>query len=106
MLVQIDSQFGCAVDDVVAVDAAGEGLVLELLPDAGDFDIVDGFAGLDERAGGEEAGELVAGEERLVQMRDARRAGVLGVAEDGVANLRRPAALFEDADADPGMLFG
>jgi hypothetical protein len=106
VLVQIDGKFFRAVEDVVAVDAAGEGFVLELFPDAGDFDIVDRFARLDERAGGEEAGKLVAGEEHFVQMREARRAGVLGVAEDGVADLRRPATLFEDADTDVGMLLG
>src|SRR6202012_2417576 len=100
----IDGKFFRAVEDIVAVDAAGEGFVFELFADAGGFDIVDRFAGFDEGAGGEEAGELVAGEENFVQMREARGAGVLGVAEDGVTDLRRPATLFEDADADVGML--
>jgi len=66
---------------------AGEGLVFHLLPDAGDFNVGDGFGGLDEGAGGEEAGQLIAGKERLVEVGDARRAGVLGVAEDGSAHL-------------------
>jgi hypothetical protein len=106
VLIEVNVQLLRSVEDIVAVHAAGEGFVLELFPDTRDFDIADGLAGLDEGARGEKARELVAGEESLVQVRRALRAGVFGVAEDGMADLLGPATLFKDADADPRMLIG
>ena len=94
VLIEVNIQLLCSIEDIVAVHAAGEGFVLELFPDAGDFDIADGLAGLDEGASGEKARELVTGEESLVQVGDARSVGVFGVAEDGMADLLRPATLL------------
>jgi len=105
VIVERDAEFGCAFDDVVAIDAASEGFVFHFLFHACDFDVVDGFGGLDQRAGSEKAGELVAGEQRFGQMRDARDAGVFGVAEDGNANFLRPALLGKYRDADKRVLF-
>ena len=101
-----DLEFGCAFDDVVAIDAAGEGFVLHFLFHSGDIDIVNGFGWFDERAGGKESRELIAGEERPGELRGARDAGVFGVAEDGGAHFFGPALFGEDGDADEGMLFG
>jgi hypothetical protein len=89
---------------VVAIDAAGKGFVLHLLFHAGYIDVVNGLRRLDEGAGGEEAGELIAGEERPGELRLARDAGVFGVAENSGAHFLRPALLGEDRDADEGML--
>jgi len=54
------------------LDATRESFVLHLFPHAGGVDIVDRLCGLDQRAGGEESGELVAGEESLGELRGAR----------------------------------
>jgi hypothetical protein len=47
----------------------------------------------------DEAGQLVAGEERPLQGRVARQLQVLGVGEDGDDDLLRPALLAEDGRA-------
>ena len=101
--VEIDAEFGCALEDIFAGDAAGEGLVLEFFAHAGGFDIGDLAAGLDQGAGGEKAGEFVAGEEGFVEVGEARDAGVTGVSEDGGAQLGGPAETLQFADADEGM---
>jgi hypothetical protein len=105
VVVEGNVELGCAFDDVVAVDAASEGLVLHFLPHAGGVDIVDGLCGLDEGTGGEEAGELIAGEEGFGELGCARDAGVFGVAEDGGAYLFGPSLLGENGDADERMFF-
>jgi hypothetical protein len=56
--------------------------------------------------GGQKAGQLVAAKQRLIQMRDARHAGVLGVAQDGGSQLDGPAQPFQFADSNEGMLVG
>ncbi len=61
---------------------------------------------LHQRGGGDEASELVAGEEGLLQLRVAADSGVVGVRHDGSANVFGPAALGEDGIALVGMLFG
>ena len=66
----------------------------------------DGLCGLDEGAGGEEAGELVAGEEGLSRWVVGRDAGVVGVGEDGVEDFFGPAVIAEVGDADEGVLGG
>ncbi|MEI9969798.1 MAG: hypothetical protein WDM87_14670 [Terracidiphilus sp.] len=47
-----DAKLGCALHDVFAVHSTGESLVLHLLLDAGNLDVRDGLAGLDQGAGG------------------------------------------------------
>jgi hypothetical protein len=56
VLIEVDSQLGCAVDDVFAVNSLGEGFVFHLFADSGDLDVVDRFCGFDEGAGGEKSG--------------------------------------------------
>lgn len=92
--------------DIVAVDAAGEGFVFELLFDSSYFHVGDGFRWFDQGAGGQEAGQLVAGEENLVEVRDARNAGVLRMAEDGGACFSGPAEALKLADADERVFLG
>src|SRR6266436_749433 len=62
VVVEGDAELLSAVVDVVATDAAGEGFIFQLFLHGCSFHLVDAFGRLDERAGGEEAGELVAGE--------------------------------------------
>jgi hypothetical protein len=105
VVVEGNVELGCAFDDVVAIDTAREGLVLHFLSHAGDVDIVDGLCGLDERTGGEEAGELIAGEEGFGELGYAWDAGVFRVAEDSGAHFFGPSLLGEYGDANEGMFF-
>ena len=70
-----DAQFLRALDDFLAVHRAGEGLVLHLLLHRGHVHFEYAAVRLDVGDGGDEAGQLVAGEERLLQQatRAARR---------------------------------
>lgn len=97
MVVDGDSELSHANNDVVTMDAAGEGFVLHFFLHAGDVHIKDGFCGFNQRAGGKEAGQLVAGEERFGKVCLARDARVSRVAEDGGANLLRPSLVYEKA---------
>src|ERR1700684_1342937 len=105
VVVEGNVELGCAFDDVVAIDTAREGLVLHFLSHAGDVDIADGLCGLDERTGGEEAGELIAGEEGFGELGYAWDAGVFRVAEDSGAHFFGPSLLGEYGDANEGMFF-
>jgi hypothetical protein len=67
VVVERDAEFLSAIVDVVATDAARERLVFQLFLHGCGFHLVDAFGGFDERAGGEEAGELVTGEEGVVE---------------------------------------
>src|SRR2546421_7248155 len=69
--VEVHAELGGAAVDVVAVDRAGEALVLELLAHRGGLETGDDLAGPHERAGGDEAGQLVTGVERMVHARHA-----------------------------------
>ena len=104
--VEVDAELGCALNDVFAVDAAGEGFVFHLFLHARDFDVGDGFRRLDQGAGGEEAGQLIAGKEDFGEVRGARHAGVERVAKDCGAEFLGPAQALQFADADEGVLFG
>ena len=73
--------------DGFSVDAAGKRLVLHLLAHAAHVHLVHTPAGLHQRAGHHEAGELVHRGERLLHGRDARDTRVVGVGEDGAAHL-------------------
>src|SRR5262245_54444790 len=54
MFVEAQPQLFGAAPQVVAVDRAGEGFVLDPLPDRRDFERVEALVGADERAGHEE----------------------------------------------------
>src|ERR1700722_13019364 len=82
--VEGDAELLSAVVDVVTTDAAGERFVFQLFLHGRGFHFVDAFGRFDERASGEEAGELVAGEEGVIEWRNARHAGIAGVAENCV----------------------
>ena len=79
-LVQLDPELLGALVDVLPVDAGGEGRLLQLLLDRLRLERRDPV-GPDEAARVDEAGELVAGEERLLQRRVPRQAEVRGVRE-------------------------
>src|SRR5260370_10935192 len=63
MLLERDAQLFGAAADVVAIHAARKGFVLQLALHGVRFDFQDTLARFDERAGRQEAGQLVAGEE-------------------------------------------
>src|SRR5262249_28846900 len=58
------------------------------------------FVGLDQRAGGDEPGQFVAGVERLFHLALAFDAAVIRVGENGATNLLGIAAFFQDLVAD------
>ena len=106
MRVEIDAQFGRALNHVLPIHSPRKRLVLHLPAHAGHFDLGDGFGGLDEGAGDEKAGQFVAGEQGLIEMRDAGHTGVLRVAQNGGAQLDGPAQALQFADAHKRVLFG
>ena len=71
-----------------------------------DFDLGNGFAWLDQGAGGEKAGQLVAGEESLGKVRRARHARVLRVTKNGGAKFLRPAQPLQLANTGERVLLG
>lgn len=105
VVVERDAEFLSAVVDVVATDAARERFIFELFLHGRGFHLVDALGGFDERASGEEAGELVAGKEGVVERRNACHAGVAGVAEDCVNDFFGVSALAENLRAFKGVLF-
>src|SRR5207247_6691428 len=84
VLGQLHAKVGSAADHVVAVDAAGEALRLHLLQDAAGGQVGDA-AGPQAGGGGDQAGQLVAGVQRLLDGPAARVAvgQVVGVRQDG-----------------------
>ena len=78
VLVKRNAEFGCAFDDVFAIDAAGEGFILHAFFHRTDFQIKNAFRGAHIGAGGKEAGEFVAREEGVFEERFARHAAIIG----------------------------
>src|SRR5688500_2519406 len=58
VFIEIDTEFGGVVADIVAAAAAVEVFVLELLSDRCGVHLVEALAGLDVVAGGEKAGQF------------------------------------------------
>src|SRR5438270_303976 len=106
VLVEFDAEFGDALAYVFAVDRARERLVTELLLDRRDLQVVEALRGPDERAGDEEAAQLVRGEESARELRVARDARVGRVAEDGADDALRVAAPAKDDRTLVRVLFG
>ena len=67
MLVERDAEFLSAFDHLFAADAAGEGFVFHALLYGTDFEVEDALGGADVGAGGQKAGEFVAGKERVFE---------------------------------------
>jgi hypothetical protein len=97
-------EFGSALDDVFAGDAAGEGFVFHAFFYGTGFEIEDGFGGADKGAGDEEAGEFVAGEEGVFEGSLARRVAIAGMGEDGADDFFGVAVFAEDLGAFGGVL--
>src|SRR6202041_3051731 len=105
VIAERDAELLSAVVNIVATNAACERFVFQLFLYGCGFHLVDAFGRFDERASGEEAGELVASKEGVIERRDARHAGIAGVAEDCVNDLFGVATLAEDRRAFVGVLF-
>src|SRR5205823_1530791 len=69
VLVEVDAQLLGAGEDLLAVDASGEGFVLEFFLDGLDVDVGDGLAGPHQRDRRHEADQLVDGVEHLLHRR-------------------------------------
>src|SRR6202022_2104062 len=95
VLVQVNAELLGPGEDLFAVDAAGEGLVLELLLDGLDVDVRDSLAGRYQGDRRHEADELVDGVKHLLHRRRPGGIGVVGVGENAIPDLLRPASLFE-----------
>ncbi len=65
---------------------------------------MDRLRGLHIRAGGQEAGQLVAREQRPVQVRLPRRSRVIGVRQDRVQHRLRPSPFAQVRNANERML--
>ena len=99
-----DAEFFGAFADVFARDAAGEGFILQALFHRIDFQIENTFRRADVTAGGEKAGEFIAGKERVLERRLARDTGIVRMRENGADNFFGVAQLAEDLCAFGGML--
>src|SRR5205809_1243115 len=75
-----------AGDEVLALHAAGEGLVFHALLHRTGFQIQHAFARPYQRGGGDEPGELVAGEQRFLEEAVARDTGDFGRVRPDRAN--------------------
>ena len=103
VFVEGDAEFDGTVTDIVAVDTFGESLVFQFFGDGRGFEIEDAFGGADVNAGGEEAGEFVAGEERVLEGSLSRDAAIVGVGDDGADDFLGVAEFAEDFGAFGGM---
>ena len=102
VLVEVDAELLGALADLVTVDARSERGLLELLLDGLRRHPLDAGRA-DERAGGDEAGELIDREERLGHVGLARDAQEGGVPGDRVDELLGPAALLEQPQGGAGV---
>src|SRR4051794_23824112 len=98
VLVQLDSELLGALVDLVAVHPRGERRLLELLLHGLRLEALQPGRP-DEPAGVDEAAQLVAREERLLEQRVARHCEMLRVGEDGLDDLLRITLLAEDRRA-------
>ena len=98
MVVELQAQLLGAAVDLVAVDAGCEGRLLQLLPHRLRLEGLDPV-GPDQPAGVDETGELVTGEERLLEFRVPLHVQVLRVRKDGLDELLWIALLAEDRSA-------
>lgn len=98
-----DAEFFGAFDYIFTADASREGFVFHALFDGAGFKIEDALRRTDVGAGGEEAGELIAGKKCVLKRRFAWDAAVIGVGEDGADHFFRIAVLAENFGALGGM---
>src|SRR5207302_2226419 len=95
VVVELDAELLRAAVDLVPVHAGRERRLLQLLPHRLRLEALEAGRPY-EGARMDEAGELVAGEERLLERRVARHGEVLGVREHGLDDVLGPALLAED----------
>lgn len=92
---------------IVPVDAGGEICGLHFFDDAFCFEVHDGAAGPDVDAGGDEAGEFVAGEEVALDGGGGFDAGFGGVVGgDGLDDFGVDVFFLEEGHAPEGVVFG
>src|SRR5713101_3334843 len=104
MLLQRQPEQLGARAQVLAFHAARERLVLHPLHDGGRLEVEHALARTNERRGGNEAGHLVAGEQRLLERALARHTAVVGVRENGLDHPLRVSLLAQDLAAPERMI--
>lgn len=103
VLVERDAELFSALTDLVAVDAACERPVLELLLDGRDLEVRKALRGTHQRARDQKAAQLVDGEERFGQLRVPRHARIRGVPQHRAQQRLRDAFGAQQVDAPGGM---
>src|SRR6185369_17841856 len=93
------------VHDVVPRNRARECFVLHPLSNGFGINLSQGLAWLHQRSSSDKSAQLIAGKQGLLQLRLARHAGVVGVAQDGPANLLVDAALGQYLASAERMVF-
>jgi len=91
-----DGQFFRAFADIVAIDAAREGFVLEFALHRIGFDLENALSRFDQGACGQEAGKFVASKQSMFERRFARNVAVIGVGNDGANHFFRVTAFAQD----------
>src|ERR687890_2504156 len=101
-----DSQLVGAAHHVFPAHTASKCLVLELLLDAGDFEVLETAGWADESAGHQKPGQLVHGEQRFGHGCVAWNTAVGGMSQDCALHVFGESLRCQQADAVGGMTFG
>ena len=103
MFLKRDAEFGGPVAYVIAIDAAGEGFVLEAFFDGVDFEIEDAFGRANVGARDEKTGEFIACEQSVLERSLPRNVAVVGVRKNGADEFCRVAPFAKNSSALGGM---
>jgi tetratricopeptide (TPR) repeat protein len=95
-----------AVDDLLAIDRAGERFVFHFLFDRREVDIVNALGWPNESDGDDETTQLVDCTQGFLQVGLRNDSGIIRVRQDRATNLLAPAVLAQPLNADKRMAFG
>jgi hypothetical protein len=98
-----DAEFRGSVADIIAIYTFGESFVFKFFGDGRSFKIEDAFGWTDIDAGGEESGEFIASEKRVLERGFARDSAIVGVSDDGADDFFGVAAFTQEFGAFGGM---
>src|SRR5881398_816704 len=106
MCVEIDAKRLRALDHILTTHSASKSLVFHLLLHGPSVDLHHTLGWPNERRGGDQASELVDGEQRLGHQRRPRHTAVPSVSHDRVEDVLRPAKAAEMPNSPGRMLLG
>ena len=104
MIVERDAEFFGAFDDILTADASRKRFVLHPFFHRACFQIENALGRPNIRTGGDEAGEFVAREKRVLERRLPRDIAVIGVGKNGADDFFGVAAFAKDFRALSRML--